>query len=154
MQAVQFERRSGRDRRRASLRAYWHGARFPRRRAGRRADDYPIIDWYPPRVFALALAILVLSVSDGVLTVFLLARGATEINPFMALFVPHSLGWFAAVKLLLTGIGAMVLVACSRMKLFRRIPGEALLGVILLMYVLLVCYELELVRRVTPVMDL
>ena len=43
----------------------------------------------------------------------------------MALFLPHNLCWFAFVKLALTGVGLCVLVACSRMKLFRRIPGEA-----------------------------
>ena len=66
---------------------------------------YPIVDWHPARVFALVLAILLLCVGDGVLTVFLISHGAIEVNPFMALFVPHSLGWFAAVKLTLTRLG-------------------------------------------------
>jgi len=67
-------------------------------------------------------------------------------NPFMALFVPHSLGLFAAVKLGLTSIGTTVLVVCSRMKLFRTIPGEALLVAILLSYIVLVGYELGLLE--------
>lgn len=149
---VPFERRSGIDRRRHSLKAYWHGARHPRRQAGRRAADlhYPIIDWHSPRVFALALTILLLCVSDGVLTVFLISHGAVEVNPFMALFVPHALGWFAAVKLGLTSIGAIVLVACSRMRLFRAIPGELVLLAICLMYAALVSYELRLLERIAP----
>ena len=84
------------------------------------------------------------------LTVILISHGAVEVNPFMALFVPHSLGWFAAVKLGLTSIGATVLVACSRMKLFRSIPGELLLGGILLAYLVLVSYELQLIEQITP----
>jgi hypothetical protein len=151
MQAVNIERRSGTDRRRRSLKAYWYGARHPRRHAGRRAADayYPIVDWHPPRVFAAVFAILLLCVCDGVLTVLLMSHGAVEMNPFMALFVPHSLGWFAAIKLSFTSIGTLVLVACSRMKLFRSIPGEALLGSILLAYLLLVVYQLQLIEQLS-----
>lgn len=132
------------------MRAYVHGSLNPRRRAGRRSDDllYPIIDWHSPRIFAWVLAILVLCVCDGVLTVVLISNGAVEVNPVMAQFVPHSLGWFAAVKLSLTGLGAAVLVACSRMKIFRAIPGELLLGLILAMYAVLVAYELRLLERI------
>jgi hypothetical protein len=150
MHSTLTERRSGAERRHHSLRAYWHGAKAPRRRAGRRATDsyYPIIDWHSPRVFAWVMAILMLCVSDGVLTVLLISNGAVEVNPFMAMFVPHQLGWFAAVKLSLTSFGTLVLVACSRMKLFRAIPGEVFLGAIFLAYFVLVVYELRLIEGV------
>lgn len=150
MHALPIERRSGLERRNRTLKAYWFGARFPRRRAGRRAADhyYPIIDWHPPRIFALVLAILLLCVCDGVLTIFLISHGAVEVNPFMALFVPHSLGWFATVKLSLTSLGMVVLVSCSRMKLFRTISGELLLTGAFLAYVVLVFYELRLVELI------
>lgn len=138
------ERRSGVERRSYSLAAYWHGARHPRRRGGRRATDihYPIIDWHSPRIFAWVITILLLCATDGVLTVILIHNGAVEINPFMAKFVPHSLGWFAAVKLSLTAVGLAVLAACSRMRLFRAIPGEAFLCVIATGYAVLVAHEL------------
>ena len=144
------DRRSGTERRDRTLRAYWHGALQPRRRAGRRAADadYPIIDWHSPRVFAWVVAILLLCAADGTLTVMLLANGAVEVNPFMARFVPHSLGWFAAVKLSLTAGGVAVLVACSRMRLFRALSGEVLLGIILAGYAILVAYELRLLERI------
>jgi hypothetical protein len=138
-----IERRSGEDRRATTLAAYVHGAFRPRRHAGRRtADHYPIVDWHSPRVLALVLMILGLCVMDGVLTVMLMAHGAAEINPVMALFLPHNLPLFAVVKLTLTGLGVCVLVACSRMQLFRRVPGEVFLYVILLAYLALVSYEL------------
>lgn len=151
MQEAQTERRQGIDRRRRSLGAIWHGSLNPRRRAGRRSMDriYPLVDWHPARVFALVFAILCLCVTDGVLTVILMAHGATEANPVMALFVPHELGWFAAIKLTLTAIGMFVIVACSRMRLFRTLPGESLLYVILAGYVLLVIYELQMLDVVT-----
>lgn len=150
MQSTVMERRSGLERRRLSWSAYLRGAQTPRRRAGRRSSDafYPIIDWHSPRVFAWVMATLTLCVCDGVLTILLISHGAIEVNPFMALFVPHQLGWFAAIKLGLTSVGTIVLVACSRMKLFRAIPGEALLAAIFVGYLILVTYELRLMERV------
>lgn len=145
MSEVQIERRSGLERRHATVAAYWRGSLQPRRRAGRRASDwYAIIDWHSPRVLALVFAALALCVADGVLTVVLLAHGASEVNPVMALFVPHDLGAFAAVKLSLTAIGLCVLVACSRMRLFRAVPGEAFLYLVAGGYLALVIYELDM----------
>lgn len=143
------ERRSGIERRHHSVAAYWRGALNPRRRAGRRTTDhtYPIVDWHSPRVLALVMLILGLSTLDGVLTLLLISQGANEVNPVMALFVPHNLGWFAAVKLGLTSLGAAVLVACARMKLFRLFPGELLLYLVVACYVALVGYELFLLEN-------
>jgi hypothetical protein len=144
------ERRSGSERRHHSVAAHLHGARRPRRRDSRRSTDrhYPIIDWHSSRVFALVMAILGLCVLDAVLTVILMSHGAEEANPIMALLVPHELGWFAAVKLALTGGGVCILVACSRMRMFRTIPGEALLYGTLLGYIALIVYELRMLSAI------
>jgi hypothetical protein len=151
--ALQSERRSGVERRRRTLVAYWRGARNPRRRNGRRREDqtYPIIDWHSARVFAMVMAILTLCAVDGVLTVLLLSRGAVEANPVMAFFLPHNLGWFAAVKLTLTAGGMMVLVVCSRMRLFRTLPAEAVIYALLGCYVLLISHELRLLRVIPDI---
>jgi len=42
-----------------------------------------------------------------------------------------------------------VLVACSRMKLFRRIPGETFVYVVLGLYCWLVVYELHMLQLAT-----
>lgn len=149
---VSPERRSGVERRHHSVAAYWRGALNPRRRSGRRLSDhtYPIVDWHSPRVLALVMLILGLSSLDGVLTLLLISQGASEVNPVMALFVPHNLGWFAAVKLGLTSLGAAVLVACARMKLFRLFPGELLLYLVVACYIVLVGYELFLLENPPP----
>ena len=147
---IQLERRSGVERRHITVLAFWRGARRPRRLTGRRVADqrYPFIDWHSPRVLALVLAVLGLCVLDGVLTLMLMSHGATEVNPVMALFLPHDLEWFAAVKLLLTSAGVSVLAVCSRMTLFRRIPGEAFLYFVVAGYLALIIYELELLKLV------
>ncbi len=140
------DRRSGRERRHVTFAAYLYGALHPRRRAGRRNRDhiYAVIDWHRPRVLALALAILGLCVTDGVLTIVLLQQGAVEINPVMKLFLPDSLGAFAAAKLSLTASGMLVLVAASQMRLLRLIPGEVILYGVLVAYAVLVHYEISL----------
>lgn len=152
MESVPNERRSGVERRHHSIAAYWRGALNPRRREGRRATDrvYTIIDWHSPRVLALVLLILGLSTLDAVLTLMLMNQGASEVNPVMALFVPHNLGWFAAVKLTLTSVGAAILVVCARMKLFRLFRGEVLLYLVLGCYIALVVYELDLLANPPP----
>jgi hypothetical protein len=151
LSATEFDRRSGFDRRSATLAAYWHGARFPRRRSGRRASDqqHAIIDWYSPRLLIPVMGILALSVLDALLTVVLMKHGVAELNPVMALFLPHSLAWFALLKLALTGGGLCVLVVFNRMRLFSRIPGEAIVYAVLGLYVWLVAYELRMLELVT-----
>jgi Domain of unknown function (DUF5658) len=151
LSATELDRRSGLDRRSTTFGAYWHGARYPRRRGGRRASDrqYAVIDWYEPRLLIPVMAVLALSLFDGVLTMLLMKHGAAELNPVMALFLPHNLAWFALLKLGLTGGGLCVLVACSRMRLFRRVPGEAIVYAVLGLYVWLVAYELRMLELVT-----
>lgn len=149
MNAV-IERRSGIERRERTLRAYWRGALRPRRRNGRRASDqiYPIIDWYSPHLLVPVLGILGLSALDAAFTIVLIRHGATEVNPLMALFLPDEPLWFAAIKLLLTGLGLLVLVALSKTQVFRRFRGEWLVYAILLAYLLLIGHELKLLEAV------
>jgi hypothetical protein len=64
------------------------------------------------------------------------------------MILPRGLGWFAAAKLALTSVGCIVLVACSRMRLFRTVPGEAMLYGVVAIYVALIVYELRLLDRV------
>jgi hypothetical protein len=62
----------------------------------------------------------------------------------------HSPRVLALVKLILTSIGAAVLVACARMRLFRFLPGEALLYFVVGCYSALVVYELHLLENAPP----
>lgn len=138
-----LERRSGSERRQRSLAAYWLGARLVRRKGGRRSSDllYPIIDRYSLSAWTAALGIMLLCCFDAFLTIELLARGAVEANPAMALAMQAGMGWFGAIKLASTAAGVIVLVACSGGRLFRRIPGEAPLHVMLACYIVLIGYE-------------
>ena len=137
------------DRRELGWRTFLQGSLTPRRRQGgrRRGEHDQLIDWHEPHLLALALAILLLSVADAFLTLTLLTHGARETNPVMdyVLFTAPQL--FAAIKMGLTGMGVVVLVAIARARVFRLIRVSSILHVCLLVYVTLIAYEWWMIRQ-------
>jgi len=144
-----IERRSGYDRRRTGIKTFLRGGLTPRRRnGGRRHDDHALfVDWHEPHLLFLAVSILLLSVTDAFMTVTLLSVGAQEMNPVMDLVLQQRPGLFAAVKMVLTGTGVLVLVACARATVFRVIQVSAVMHWFLLLYAGLVAYECWLLRQ-------
>jgi len=135
------------DRRRLSVRSILQGAFSPRRRAGRRGSDQDTpIDWHHPHLMFLSLVMLGLSVADAFLTVTLLNGGAEEANPLLALFVTLHPSLFAAVKMALTGVSIVLLVAVAQSRLFRVISGRLVFQGLVLAYLALVLYEAWLMR--------
>lgn len=145
------ERRVGpRDRRERLWRSLVYGGLSPRRRTGRRLLDHhrPIIDWHGPGLFASAMLIMVLCVLDAFLTLRLLSTGAREENPLMALYVYTDAQRFAILKLSLTGVGVLTLVALARFRVFRVVRVCAFVHAMFFGYLALVVYEFGLLERV------
>jgi hypothetical protein len=143
------ERRLRIERRRSVLRALWHG-NFLRRRVAprRRTERHAVVtDWFHPQWLAVGILILLLCSADALLTLTLISHGAMELNPFMAPLVDGSGHSFAGWKLGLTAMGVVVLTLFARLKVFGRTVG-VILYAILAMYVLLVGYELFLLRNI------
>ena len=107
------ERRCGMDRRqtnRADIRYYLINGR---RESARREEDQTRIfffDRYNQRIFAAITAILMLSIFDALLTLILIERGSTELNPVMAYFLEYGPLSFIISKYLLTSFGVVVLL--------------------------------------------
>lgn len=143
---VLAERRGKAERRRLSLWSVVYGGFRPRRRYARRVDDVtlPVVDWHESHLLAVVLAILLLCFADAFLTVSLLMSGATELNPLMAKLISIDVTLFTAAKMALTGCGILVLVVLSRFRLFGRIRVAQGLYAVLIVYLLLVLYELTL----------
>ena len=91
--------------------------------------------------------ILLLSVTDAFLTLTLLARGATEANPILALVLERFPEAFAGVKMALTGAGIIILVAMARARLFRVIRTSHVIHWCMLSYVGLIVYEYWLLTQ-------
>jgi hypothetical protein len=89
----------------------------------------------------LSIMILLLSVTDAFLTLTLIARGAQEANPFMAMILNNYPELFAAVKMSLTGAGIVVLVALARARVFRVVRISVIIHWFMLGYVALIGYE-------------
>lgn len=137
-----IERRNGYDRRELSIRTFMQGGLTPRRRSGRRSGEgHALVDWHEPHLLFMALMILLLSVTDAFLTLTLMTYGATEANPFLAYVLASYPELFAFVKLTLTGVSILVLVALARARVFRIIRVSAVMHWCLALYVALICYE-------------
>jgi hypothetical protein len=143
------ERRRGPDRRHTNLRSFLQGGLTPRRRNGRRADEQHLpIDWHEPYLLFLSVMILLLSVADAFMTLTLLMVGATEANPFMAFILNDHPHLFALVKMGLTGLGVLVLVAVARTRLFRFMRVGMVLQGLFVAYVALIAYEWRLLHAI------
>ena len=129
--------------------ALWHGSFARRRLAPRRGTDrHPVItDWFQPQWLATAIIILLLSVADALLTLTLVARGASEINPLMEPLVHGSGHGFALWKLGLTALGVVLLTLFARMRILGGIAVGSILYVVLCGYLVLVGYELWLLSK-------
>ncbi len=131
------------DRREFSWRTVIFGFVRSRRRNTRRgSEDEPIYtDWHHPWLFFLATGTMILSSMDAFFTLQLIDRGAIEMNPIMAILIGKGTLAFAASKMLLTGLGILVLVFLSRSRIFNLIRTGLVLTVFFTAYACLVCYE-------------
>ncbi len=137
------ENRDSDDRREFSWRTVFFGFIRSRRRDTRRDnEDAPLYtDWHHPWLFFLSTGIMLLSCMDAFFTLQLLDRGAIELNPVMAVMIGQGTLAFAATKMLLTGLGILVLVFLSQTRLFNLMRTGLVLTVFFALYACLVCYE-------------
>jgi len=107
------ERRCGMDRRQTNRADFRYFLINGRRESARREEDQTRIfffDRYNQRIFATITAILMLSIFDALLTLILIERGSTELNPVMAYFLEYGPLSFIISKYLLTSFGVVVLL--------------------------------------------
>ncbi len=144
------ERRLSIDRRRVNpLLADYRWAFRGRRRGPRREDESGWADIYDARLVLTMLAILMLSGLDAGLTLSLLESGVVwEANPIMRFLIEHDVRVFVNVKTVITAAGLLFMVVASQAKLLGRVRVRTVLHGVLGLYVILIGYELMLVRIV------
>ena len=86
---------------------------------------------------------------DAFFTLQLIDRGAVEMNPVMAALIGRGTLAFAATKMLLTGVGILVLVFLSRSRMFNLMRTGMILTIFFTIYACLVCYEFVFLLRVS-----
>jgi hypothetical protein len=151
--AAESERRRLADRRNRRLWSVLYGSFNPRRRRpARRVDDarFHALDWHAAHLLAVSIGILLLSFADALMTVTLLAGGAVELNPVMAAVISQGAAAFAAVKMTMTGIGVMLMVALARYRFMRVVRVDVVMYALLLSYLVLLSYEFWMLRELIP----
>jgi hypothetical protein len=149
-----FEKRSGYDRRHRKLgilSKYW----LTGRRAGvRREEDKQRayrIDRHSSRTLAVILLIVMLSIIDAILTLHLVDRGATELNPVMNYYLGHGPLAFFWVKYMLTSAALIIILTNKTAYLFNtRFQVKILFVVFLVPFVLVIQWELYLLFSIHP----
>lgn len=123
----------------------WGYTRSRRRQQRRDADVVPIfVDWHHPWLFFLATGTMLLSSMDAFFTLQLIARGAVEVNPVMALALEYGHGAFAVSKMLLTAFPILTLVYLSRTRFLNFFRTGLILTVSFSLYACVVCYQFVL----------
>lgn len=143
------EQRSGRDRRRRMFPPLRFLVAGGRRRGIRRSEDLyriVILDRYSPKLFISIVGILFLSLFDGLLTLYLIEHGSTEINPVMDYFLKKGPFIFAIAKYALTSLAVVIFVVVANSVLPRsNFRAQKLFPYALLAFGSVIAWEIMLV---------
>lgn len=98
-----------------------------------------------PRLVCIILLMVILSVLDAFLTLELIHRGATEVNPIMAYYLSHGPLVFFLVKYFLTAASILLVLIYKNVHLFgTRFQVKMVLPVLLIPMALTVKWEIFL----------
>jgi hypothetical protein len=146
-----FYQRQGADRRKRRLPPLRYLLFEGRRKQIRRQSDHHrllLLDHYSSTLFAVIVLILGFSLTDAFLTLWLVDRGATEINPVMAYFLAQGPEVFIGVKYLLTSVSVVLLAMCSHIFLRRvGIYIRTIITSILMIFSSVIAWEVYLLIR-------
>ena len=146
------DRRTGKDRRSYNVpeikSLFFRGRRKTIRRQDDRYKPFSF-DQYSPALLAPIILILLLSIIDAFLTLFLVDCGAREINPIMAYFLKFGPFTFMSVKYFLTCYSAVVFLIFHNVY-FRKLKiyFRSLFSFAIAMFVIVIGWELFLVFRI------
>lgn len=146
-----IERRSGKNRRTKRFGDIrWLLNTGQRRHVRRLADrrKLQMLDLYPPKMLVWLILVLLLSVADALLTLWLIDNGAVEMNPVMAYYLNLGPNIFMAVKYLITV--SVVLLAVLMNYVYIRGFGlkfSHLLNVSAACFAMVILWELFLIVR-------
>ena len=122
---------------------------FGRRKGMRRDEDNRksyFLDHYSLRVFGIIIGIILLSLTDAMLTLYLIRNGAAEVNPVMEHFLRYGPLPFLAAKYLLTTASIVLLLIYKNVHIFgTKIRAKYLFIIIFLIFASVVIWELFLI---------
>jgi hypothetical protein len=143
------EKRNGKERRTHQF-PQWRYLLFSGKRAkARRKEDRHrtfYFDRYSSNLFAAIVAILMLSVLDALLTLYLIDNGSTELNPVMSYFIEYGPFVFMGAKYFLTCTGVIILLLFRNVLRKRSITHtQHLFSYIIVAFTTVIAWELYLI---------
>jgi len=143
------DKRSGRDRRRLKMPALKYLVLPGRRRKVRRREDrqkYFFFDRYSSKLFAAIVIILFLSIFDALLTLYLIEKGSSEMNPVMGFFLTFGPLTFMGAKYFLTSLGIVILLIFKNVFISSaKMYTSTLFSYIIFVFSSVVAWELYLI---------
>jgi len=143
------ERRSGSDRRTHQFPKLKYLLFAGKRSHVRRQDDWHrtfYFDRYSSNIFAAIVAILLLSILDALLTLYLIDHGSKELNPIMSYFLEHGPFVFMGAKYFLTCLGVVILLLFRNALRKRSIThSQHLFSYIIGAFTTIIAWELYLI---------
>ena len=127
----------------------WAAFRFRGRRVrNRRTEEHRrhyFVDRFPQRTLALILVLLLATLADGVITLYLVGADCEEVNPLMGYLLGRGMVPFLMGKYLLTAAGLPFLLVFKNHYLFGT-PFRVgyLIPVFVFLYLVLLGYQLHL----------
>jgi len=116
---------------------------YQRREENRRTNHY--VDRYGFKSLAIFTFTLMLCALDARITLVLLSRGATELNPFLVFALKLGPTWFLLIKYTITGLCLLALLVHKNFVVFNyRLPVKQILFLVLFGYSILILYEVWL----------
>jgi hypothetical protein len=142
--------RSG-DRRKRRTRP-WDAFRSPARRERyrREADlgPFSFVDRYDKSLGIMILSLLILTLTDGVLTMILIDLFCEEANPLMAVLIEHGPMTFVLGKYLMTAVCLPILLVFQHHRMFgTRFRVRHFFPIFIALYLSLLAYQLFLLRK-------
>lgn len=141
------DRRRYLDRRTLCAKTFLYSIFIGRRRGPQRREEQSRFfykDIYEAKLLFVVLLIVTLSVTDAGLTLLILEKGGSEVNPIMRWALASSNHTFFTIKYLLTVLGLFTLVVHINFRMFRLVSMPKLLVGLLALYTLLVGYEFSI----------
>lgn len=139
-----------RDRRQRPNRSLHHYGLTGRRAYQRRKTDLGLMttDHFEKPVWFAALAIIVLSVLDFILTILILESGGTELNGLMDHVIQQSISLFFATKYSLTALAVLILLSHQQHLFFRAVKVKTILYGLAFAYSVLFIYEIRIIASI------
>ena len=146
------ENREAKDRRKQPTSPWAAFRRGGRRLRNRRDEEHRLpyfVDRFPARVFVLIVLLLIATLADGMITIYLLDAGSEEINPLMEFLLREGVWAFLLGKYLLTVVGLPFLLIFKNHYLFStRFRVGYLLPLFIALYLVLLAYQISLCYRI------